>query len=151
MYKNYCKKCNSVDLFTEVKGNNTGLYCSKCGAWQQWMSKDDIRSFEHKLEMKNQLSKMRECTPEENESIENYLQSIYKNTGINLLHDKTIVERLKEFVEFLNKTIDEEMTKMPLSNEDAIRKNSYCLALERDKNAIINILNGNDFNYVESD
>ena len=42
-----------------------------------------------------------------------------------------------------------EYDKLPLSTEDAIRKNSYCLALERDKRAIQNILNGHDFNYVE--
>jgi DNA-directed RNA polymerase subunit M/transcription elongation factor TFIIS len=121
MYKNYCKKCNSFDLFTEVKGNNTGLYCSKCGAWQQWMSKDDIRSFEHS-----------------------------KNTTVttNNSEKDILIERLNAFVDFLDKTIDTEMTKLPLSNEDAIRKSSYCLALERDKNAIINILNGKDFNYV---
>lgn len=34
MYKYYCKKCKSTSLHTEVKGNNTGLYCDDCGAWQ---------------------------------------------------------------------------------------------------------------------
>ena len=27
MYQNCCKKCGSISLHTEVKGNNTGLYC----------------------------------------------------------------------------------------------------------------------------
>lgn len=26
MYQNCCKKCGSIDLHTEVKGNNTGLF-----------------------------------------------------------------------------------------------------------------------------
>lgn len=32
MYQNCCKKCGSIALHTEVKGNNTGLYCNDCGA-----------------------------------------------------------------------------------------------------------------------
>lgn len=62
---------------------------------------------------------------------------------------KTIEDRLKEFVKYIDKAIDAEYDKLPLSPEDAIRKNSYCLALQRDQNAIQNILNGHDFNYVE--
>lgn len=62
---------------------------------------------------------------------------------------KSIENRLKEFVEYIDKAIETEYDKFPLSPEDAIRKNSYCLALQRDRNAIVNILNGYDFNYVE--
>ncbi len=62
---------------------------------------------------------------------------------------KSIEDRLREFVEYIDKAIDAEYDKFPLSTEDAIRKNSYCLALQRDQNAILNILNGHDFNYVE--
>lgn len=32
MYQNCCTKCGSIVLHTEVKGNNTGLYCDDCGA-----------------------------------------------------------------------------------------------------------------------
>ena len=49
MYQNCCKKCGSVDLFTEVKGTNTGLYCSDCGAYQKWLSKDELRAFENAI------------------------------------------------------------------------------------------------------
>lgn len=45
MYQNCCKKCDNVSLHTELKDNNTGLYCNDCGAWQQWMSKDELRAF----------------------------------------------------------------------------------------------------------
>lgn len=62
---------------------------------------------------------------------------------------KSIEDRLKEFIEYIDKVIEAEYDKFPLSPEDAIRKNSYCLALQRDQNAIMNILNGHDFNYVE--
>ena len=64
--------------------------------------------------------------------------------------DKSIIQRLNEFVEFLDRKINSEYEKLPLSTEDAIRKNSYCLALERDKRAIQNILNGHGFNYAEN-
>ena len=36
MYKCVCRKCGSISLHTEVKGNNTGLYCDDCGAWNKW-------------------------------------------------------------------------------------------------------------------
>lgn len=47
MYQNCCKKCGSVSLHTEIKGNNTGLYCDDCGAWVKWLGKDELRAFEH--------------------------------------------------------------------------------------------------------
>jgi len=47
MYKNCCKKCGGLSLHTEVKGNNIGLYCDDCGAWIKWLSKDELRAFEH--------------------------------------------------------------------------------------------------------
>lgn len=148
MYQNCCKKCRSISLHTEVKGNNTGLYCDDCGAWVKWIGKDELRAFEHSK--KNQvLAQMRDSTPEENQAISEYIKGISVPTGINIFGEKSIVKRLEEFVEFLEKTIDIEHDKLTLSTEDAIRKNSYCLALERDKSAIQNILNGHDFNYVE--
>lgn len=47
MYQNCCKKCGSISLHTEVKGNNTGLYCDDCGAFQKWLGKDELRAFEY--------------------------------------------------------------------------------------------------------
>ena len=55
MYQRRCRKCGSHSLFTEQKGNNTGLYCSDCGAWQTWLGKDELHAFEHSQnERKNQ-------------------------------------------------------------------------------------------------
>lgn len=53
MYQNCCKKCGSTDLFTKEKGNNVGLYCSDCGAWIKWLSKDELRAFEHSQKSNN--------------------------------------------------------------------------------------------------
>lgn len=47
MYQNCCRKCGSTSLYTENKGNNTGLYCSDCGAWIKWLGKDELRAFNH--------------------------------------------------------------------------------------------------------
>lgn len=47
MYQRRCRKCGSHSLFTEQHGNNTGLYCSDCGAWQTWLGKDELHAFEH--------------------------------------------------------------------------------------------------------
>jgi hypothetical protein len=64
------------------------------------------------------------------------------------IHGKLVLsieDRLWRFVEFLDKKIDEELEREPLSQSDSIAKCSYSLALERDKNALINILNGREF------
>jgi len=50
MYQNCCTKCGSTELHTAPKGNNTGLYCSDCGAWVKWLGKDELRAFEHTKE-----------------------------------------------------------------------------------------------------
>lgn len=141
MYQNCCKKCGSIALHTEVKGNNTGLYCDDCGAWIKWLGKDELRAFNY-----NQMvSQMRETTPEENKAISDYLDSISKPTGINIFDDKTIIERLTEFVERLDKEIDDEYDKRPLSTEDSIRKSAYCYGLQKVKCSIENIIAGRDF------
>lgn len=46
-------KCGSKGFFIEEHGNQTGLYCSVCGKWQKWLKKDEIRLFNHGVEMKN--------------------------------------------------------------------------------------------------
>ena len=38
---------DAVPLSTEVKGNNTGLYCDDCGAWIKWLGKEELRAFEY--------------------------------------------------------------------------------------------------------
>ena len=78
MYQNCCKKCGSTSLYTEAKGNNTGLYCDDCGAWIKWLGKDELRAFEHS---------MREATKEEKDSVNRYIESISKPTGVNF-YDK---------------------------------------------------------------
>ena len=136
MYQNCCTKCGSIALHTEVKGNNTGLYCDDCGAWIKWLGKDELRAFEHS---------MRKATKEERESVNNYIASISKSTGTNFFDNKTIIERLSEFVEHLDKVIDGEYEKYSLSVEDSIRKNAYCFALQKVKFSIENIIAGRDF------
>ena len=78
MYQNCCRKCGSTSLHTEVKGNNTGLYCDDCGAWQRWLGKDELRAFEYS---------MREATKEEEDSVNRYIEIISKSTGVNF-YDK---------------------------------------------------------------
>ena len=129
MYQNTCSKCGSAALYTEKKGNNTGLYCEECGAFQKWLGKDEVRVFEHSQKSRGLCS----------------TANVYEDT----IADNILKERLNRFVEFLNKLIDKEMSQEPLSVEDSIRKNSYCLALEQDKNAVLNILNDQEFDYSE--
>ena len=57
MYQNCCRKCGSTSLHTEVKGNNTGLYCDDCGAWQRWLGKDELRAFVQCLDSHRSVSR----------------------------------------------------------------------------------------------
>lgn len=55
MYQNCCKKCGSTSLHTEQKDNcnNVGLFCNDCGSYIKWLSKDELRAFEHSKRVKN--------------------------------------------------------------------------------------------------
>lgn len=50
----FCKKCGSADLFIKSNGTQTGAYCSKCGAWIKWVSKEKIRLIERQIESKKE-------------------------------------------------------------------------------------------------
>lgn len=43
---NVCK-CGGTNFFMETNGNQVGLYCSDCGKWQKWLTKDEIRVMKH--------------------------------------------------------------------------------------------------------
>ena len=112
-----CRKCGSSSLFTEQTGSNIGLYCRSCGSWQKWLNKNEVRLFS-----------------ENNKEEES---SVHVDDGLR--------DRLEEFVRALDDMIDKEFLKEPISDMDAMRKSAYCLALERDKNSIINILEGRKY------
>ena len=61
-----CNKCGIVKGFIEEKGNQTGLYCNKCGKWIKWLTKDEKRLFAHnnKTKMTN-ADRIRNMTDEE--------------------------------------------------------------------------------------
>ena len=113
MYQNCCKKCGSVSLHTEVKGNNIGLYCDDCGSWVKWLGKDELRAFEYSKK-NHVLNQKKNSIPEEKQAISKYVKSISQPTGINILDEKSIIQRLNEFVEYLNRKIDSEYEKNPL-------------------------------------
>lgn len=111
MYQNCCKKCGSVSLHTEVKGNNIGLYCDDCGSWVKWLGKDELRAFEYSKK-NHVLNQKKNSIPEEKQAISKYVKSISQPTGINILDEKSIIQRLNEFVEYLNRKIDSEYEKI---------------------------------------
>lgn len=45
-----CSRCKSKEIFIRMSGNNTGLYCSKCGKWIKWLSKNEKRLAEKQIE-----------------------------------------------------------------------------------------------------
>ena len=120
-----CNKCGCEEFYTKESGKQTGLYCKKCDKWIKWLSKKETTDFN-------------KCN----------VYDVQLDTNGNIqgkLFFSTIEDRLRRFVDFLDKKIDEELEREPLSQSDSIAKCSYSLALERDKNALINILNGREF------
>lgn len=91
----------------------------------------------------NTVSQMRKSTPEENKT--KAITELRRFVKQNAFDDKTDIDRLNEFIDRIDKEIDSEMDKMPMSQEDAIRKNAYCFALEKTKYSIENIINGKDY------
>lgn len=137
MYQNCCNKCGSISLHTEVKGNNTGLYCDDCGAWIKWLGKDELRAFEYSI---------REATKEENEAIDKYLKSISKPTDYNIYDVSTIIERLIRFIDGIDEAIDSVYVNPTAEHDKLIYNNAYAFALEKCKTCVQNIVEGREFN-----
>ncbi len=55
-----CKKCQSDNLVIRPNAKNvnaTELICAECGAWQKFVSKEEIRLFEIKNQQQKQCTK----------------------------------------------------------------------------------------------
>lgn len=115
-------KCCDSDIFIEKKGSQVGIYCSKCGKWQKWANKDETRLF-----MKDFSQKKDEVFQFESKlsDKENYY--------------KIKLNKLWKDAEYM---IDKEMSVLPLSFEDSIRKSTKCATLEGLKIEIEEILKG---------
>lgn len=144
MYQNFCKKCGSTELHTEQRGNNTGLFCSRCNAYIKWLGKDELRLF---LASQSALAagNIRGVVPEQKTGFVQKTESVQRIEKAKDTQESTIYERLEKFRDFLEEALNFEMSLKPLSEVDAVRKSACCLAMEKDKNAIQNILNGYDF------
>lgn len=72
-----CKKCGSTKVFTDTKGNQTGIYCSECGKWVKWATKDEIRLIDHNStsDAKLTVDAIAELQAE-NEKLKNKLEKI---------------------------------------------------------------------------
>ena len=92
-------------------------------------SKDELRAFEN-------------AKIKENERVHvDLVDAALGNVGFNL-----IKKELEDLIDFLDKQIDKELCRKPLSPEDAVVKCSVAMAYEKDKNSLINILNGRHWN-----
>ncbi len=97
MYQNCCKKCGSASLHTEVKGNNTGLYCDDCGVWIKWLGKDELKAFEYSQKKSKDTKSESTKTIAINKPAETIT---YKNYQLNL--DKiNSVDDCKKLIKFL--------------------------------------------------
>lgn len=66
--------CGCRDMFTKAKKNTTGLYCSACGKWQKWLSKNEVTLFEHNEQIQNNNIKPKLTEEEVKKSIDKYLK-----------------------------------------------------------------------------
>ena len=128
MYQNCCKKCGSISLHTEVKGNNTGLYCDDCGAWVKWLGKDELRAFEHA----NKSRGLRATA------------KLYDDAFVN----NEVNERLGRFIDGIDEAIDSVYTNPTAEHDKLIYNNAYAFALEKCKTGIQNIIEGREFNNI---
>jgi len=126
MYQNCCKKCGSVSLHTEVKGNNIGLYCDDCGAWIKWLGKDELRAFEYA----NKSRGLRATA------------KLYDEAFV----DYRISERLNRFIDGINEAIDSVCDNPMAEHDKLIYNNAYALALVKCKVCVQNIIEGREFN-----
>ena len=127
MYQNCCKKCGSTSLDTEVKGNNTGLYCDDCGAFQKWLGKDELRAFEHANKSRG-------------------LRATAKVYDDAFVVDYRISERLNRFIDGIDEDIDSVCDPTMAEHDKLIYNNAYALALVKCKVCVQNIIEGREFN-----
>ena len=126
MYQNCCKKCGSISLHTEVKGNNTGLYCDDCVAFQKWLGKDELRAFEHA----NKSRGLRATA------------KVYDDAFVN----NDVNERLSRFIDGIDEAIDSVYSNPTAEHDKLIYNNAYAFALEKCKACVQNIIEGREFN-----
>ena len=77
-----CKKCGSVDLFTNKKGGNTTLYCSDCGAYQQNLNKRDKLVFEEYKKSLEPVKKISDNMQAMNSILNSEITNLIKNQKI---------------------------------------------------------------------
>lgn len=126
-----CKKCGNDSFFTQVKGDNMGAYCCKCGAWIKWLNKDE-RNLQEMVDYVSKIGSMRHPTQIEREGVK--------------FNDATIIERLKRFVDALDEAIDSVYECHTDKHDQIIYNNTYAYALEKCKISIQNIINGREYN-----
>ncbi len=125
MYQNCCKKCGSVSLHTEVKGNNTGLYCDDCGAWIKWLSKDELRAFEYSQKSRGLRSTV----------------NVYDDANTN----NDLKERINRFIDKIDEIIDSMYENPTHEHDQLIYNNAYCFALDKCRVSLQNILEDRGF------
>ena len=116
-------KCCDSSVHTETKGSQIGIYCDKCGKWQKWANKDDLRVIEYDKVKPVDLSVNYTTQPPISSGQINITELQNK---ISYYEDSII-----KLIKFINKEVESEFEKMPKSPEDAIRKSSYTMGLDK--------------------
>lgn len=73
-----CSNCGSDIMFTQIKGNNTGLYCRNCGKWQKWLNKNEKNLWNTPITPINKTIQDR---------IQELIDAIENNVSVEMLND----------------------------------------------------------------
>ena len=138
MKQTKCKKCGNDSYFTQVKGNNMGAYCCKCGAWIKWLSKEE-RALHELVDITENIGKKRQCT------------SHSPNCKLDDNNYEMILQRLDRFVDALDEAIDSVYEHPTCNHDKMIYNNTYAYALEKCKISIQNIVDGREYNDIGVD
>lgn len=110
-----CKKCGAQEyVIKEVpNGSNVhkGLYCAKCGAWEKWLSKDDVVCGAETTKKTTAKERVEEEIIEVEQRLDKLLDFIHSDTfkqKMNFAEKRLLTEQaevMQKYVEILTAII----------------------------------------------
>ena len=114
-------KCCNSNVFIKEKSGQKCVYCRECGKFVKNANKEDLRLIEENNITTGEISHV----------------------------EFKMVNEIKRFIEAIDKSVEFEYNVLPISLEDAMRKNSKCYELDRVKYSLENIIMGREFDYKD--
>lgn len=123
-------KCCNSDVFIKEKSGQKCVYCKSCGKFVKNANKDDLREIEENMVKESRSLFDNHSQVSQFIDVDKLLEEIqYYKDSINKL------------ISIIDKQVECEDNKAPLSSDDTIRKLSKVYELERVKYTLEEILN----------